>query len=165
MILNRSCLVVLAIALATSVAAAAEVEVEVEWPRGSASDTAILATEMRFQIYADRCSAEVPQLKQKFDMLMGDLSRRIQGISTRLLASGKFKGMKDQQVPAEIVDALDDSFHDGKHNLERLDAAAICPKALQDFGGLDDESLTSSLAANLTAVQNMIQNLEKVTAR
>jgi hypothetical protein len=156
-VLINAVVIALVIALTTSVAAAAEAI----WPKHSASDVSIFVTMLRFQIHADHCSAQLPQLKPKFDDLMENLNIRIQGISKGLLASGDFAGMKDTPVPAEILDALEDSFHDGKHNLERLDAASICPKTLQDFGQVDDESLTSGLRANLMAVQNMIQKLGK----
>jgi hypothetical protein len=73
--------------------------------------------------------------------------------------------MKDKLVPVEIIDALKHSFHDVTHNVERLDAASICSKALQNFGEIDNEALKAALTANLTAVQNMSQNLEKARVR
>jgi len=148
-------------ALTTSVATVAE---EV-WPRNSASDVSIFVTILRFRIYADHCSAKVPQLKPKFESLMDDLNSRIQGISKGLLASEEFIGMKDKPVPVEIIDALKDSFDDVKHNVERLDAASICPETLQAFSDMDNKSLVSGLTVNLTGVQNMIQRMEKEGAR
>jgi hypothetical protein len=147
--------------LTTSAATAAE---EV-WPKNSASEVSIFVTILRFQIYADHCSAKVPQLKPKFESLMADLSSRIQGISKGLLASEEFMGMKDKPVPVEIIDALKDSFDDVKHNFERLDAASICPETLQTFSETDNESLISGLTVNLAGVQNMIQRMEKESAR
>lgn len=135
------------------------------WPKNSASDLSIFVTILRFRIHADHCSAEVPQLKPKFESLVENLASRTQYISKGLLASELFKGMKHKPVPAEIIDAFRDSFDDVKHNVERLDAAAICPKTLQDFGKVDDESLREGLTDALTAVQNMIRNLEKEDAR
>jgi uncharacterized protein YfkK (UPF0435 family) len=120
---------------------------------------------LRFRIYKDHCSARVPQLKPQFESLIENLNSRIQDISKGLLAADAFKGMKDKPVPAEILDALTDSFDDTRHNVERLDAASICPKTLQNFGEMDDESLKSGLTEALTAVQNMIQKLEKTSAR
>ncbi len=96
---------------------------------------------------------------------MKSLNRRIQGISKGLLASDAFKDMKDKPVPAEIIDAFKDSLDDARHNFERQDAASICPKTLQNLGEMDDESLKSDLKNILTAVQNMIRNLEKEGAR
>jgi len=96
---------------------------------------------------------------------MEDLNSRIQGISKGLLASEEFMGMKDKPVPVEIIDALKDSFDDVKHNFERLDAAFICPKTLQNVSDMDNESLISGLTANLTGIQNMIQRMEKENAR
>ena len=157
----KSVITALAIALTTSVATAAE---EV-WPKNSASDVSIFVTILRFRIYADHCSAKVPQLKPKFESFMEDLNSRVQGISKGLLSSEEFMGMKDKPVPVEIIDALKDSFDDVKHNFERVDAASICPKTLQDFSELDNESLISGLTANLTGVQNMIQRMEKESAR
>ena len=154
-------IIALAMALTSSVATAAE---EV-WPRSSASGVSIFVTILRFRIYADHCSARVPQLKPKFESLMEDLGSRIQGISKGLLAAEEFKGMKDKPVPVEIIDALKDSFDDVKHNFERLDAASVCPKTLQDFGEMDNESLKSGLTANLMGVQTMIRRLEKEGAR
>jgi hypothetical protein len=155
--LSNSVFIALAMALTTSVAPAAEAV----WPKNSASELSVFATILRFRIYADHCSARTPQLKPKFESLMEDLSSRIQGISKGLLASDEFKGMEGKPVPVEIVDAFEDSFDDVKHNVERLDAASICPKALQDFGEMDDESMKSGLTANLKAVQNMILKLAK----
>jgi hypothetical protein len=154
-------IIALAMALTTSAATAAE---EV-WPKNSASDVSIFVTILRFQIYADHCAAKVPQLKPKFESLMEDLNSRIQGISKGLLASEEFMGMKDKQVPVEIIDALKDSFDDVKHNFERLDAASICPKTLQNFRDMDNEALISGVTANFTGVQNMIQRMEKEGAR
>jgi hypothetical protein len=151
--LRKSVFIAVAMALAGSIATAAEAA----WPRNSASDVSIFVTMLRFRIHAEHCSAKVPQLESKFDSLMKNLENRVQGISKSLLASDEFEGMKDEPVPAEIIDALQDSFDDGKHNLERLDAAAICPKALQNFGEMDDDALKSGLTANLKAVQNMIR--------
>ncbi len=159
--LKKSVFIALAIALTTSVAPAAEVV----WPKNSASDLSIFVTILRFRIYADHCSTKVPQLKPKFESLMENLNSYIRDISKGLLASDAFKGMKDKPVPAEIIDALKDSFDDVRHNVERLDAASICPKTLQNFGEMDDESLKSGLTEALTAVQNMIQKLEKQSAR
>jgi hypothetical protein len=159
--LKKSVFITLAIALTTSVTAADEAV----WPKDSASDLSIFVTILRFRIYADHCSAKVPQLKPKFESLMGNLNSHIQEISKGLLASDVFKSMKDKPVPVEIVDALKDSFDDVRHNVERLDAASICPRTLQNFGEMDDESLKSGLMAVLTAVQNMIQKLEKQSAR
>jgi hypothetical protein len=153
--LRKSAFIALAIVLATSVIPAAEVA----WPRSSASELSIFVTMLRFRIYADHCAAKAPQLSPKFDSLVEGLNERIQDISKGLLASDAFKGMTDKPVPAEIVDAFKDSFEDVKHNVERLDAASVCPKKLQDFAELDDESLKSALTVALTAVQNMMQNL------
>lgn len=152
---------VLATPLTISVATAAEAV----WPRNSAGEVATFATILRFQIYADRCSDENPQLAEKVALLMENLSRRIQSISTILLSSAEFNGMKDDLVPVEIMDALKHSFHDVAHNVERLDAVSVCSKTLQGFGDMDDEALEASLTANLTAVQNMSQKFEKERAR
>jgi hypothetical protein len=161
MTLKSSVLTALALVLTGSVAPAAEAV----WPRNSASDLSIFVSILRFRIYADHCSTKVPQLKPKFESLMENLNSRIQGISKILLASEVFHGMKDKQVPAVIADAFKDSFDDVKHNFERLDAVSTCPKTLQSFGEMDDESLRSGLMEALTAVQNMIQKLEKESAR
>lgn len=158
---KSSSLVVLAIALSTSVATAAEAV----WPTNSASEIAVFVTVLRFRIYAEHCSAHVPELKPRFEGLMQGLDGRIQGLSQALVASDAFRDMKDAPVPVEIVEALEDSFHDGKHNLERQDASAVCPKKLQDFGDINDESLKEGLAANLKAVQNMMRNLGRKSAR
>jgi hypothetical protein len=159
--LKNSVFTALALVFIASVAPAADAV----WPKNSASDLSTFVSMLRFRIYADHCSANVPQLKPKFENLMDNLNSRIQGISKILLASDVFKGMKDKQVPAVIADAIKDSFDDVKHNFERLDAVSICPKTLQNFGEMDDESLKSGLTEVLTAVQNMIQKLEKESAR
>jgi hypothetical protein len=151
----------LAMAHTVSVATAAEAV----WPKNSASEVATFATVLRFQIYADHCSDKIPQLEAQFDSLMESLSSRIQKLSMILLATDEFNGMKDTLVPVEIFDALKHSFHDVAHNVERLDAASICSKKLQDFGDMDDEALHSALAANLTAVQNMSQKIQNDRAR
>jgi hypothetical protein len=151
----------LSIVLAASVASSAEAV----WPKNSASDLSTFVTLLRFRIYADHCSAQVPRLKPEFESLVENLNSRIQGISKGLLASDGFKDMKDKPVPAEIIDAFKDSFDDLKHNFERRDAAAVCPKTLQDFGEVDTESLKSGLTAALTAVKNMMRNLEQEGAR
>ncbi len=153
------------IALAMALTASAATAAEAVWPRNSANEVSIFVTILRFRIYADHCSAEIPQLEPKFASLMENLSSRIQGISMGLLALNEFKGMKDKPVPVEIIDALKDSFDDVKHNVERLDAASICSKTLQNFGEMDDEALKSALTANLTAVRNMSQNLAKARDR
>ena len=152
-----SVFIALAIVLTASVASAAEAV----WPKNSASDLSIFLTMLRYRIYADHCSAKVPELKPKFDGLMHDLSSRIQGISQGLLASEMFQAMQGKPVPMEIIDAFKDSFNDSKHNLERHDAASICTETLRKFGEEDDESLKSGLTDILTAIQNMIRNLEK----
>ena len=159
--LKNSVVIALVIVLLTSVTPAAEAV----WPKNSASDLSIFVTILRFRIYADHCSAKVPQLQPKFESLMEGLNGHIQGISKGLLASDAFKGMKDKPVPAEIIDALKDSFDDVRHNFERQDAASVCPMTLQNVGEMDDESLKSGLTQVLTAVQNMIQKLEKQSAR
>jgi len=158
---RNSAIIALAIFLTASGASAAE---EV-WPRSSASDLSIYVTLLRFRIYADHCSANVPQLKPKFASLMEDLNGQIQGISKGLLASEEFKGMEGKPVPEAIIDAFRDSFDDSKHNFERQDAASICPKTLQNLGEMDDESLKSGLKETLTAVQKMIRNMENEGAR
>jgi hypothetical protein len=150
-----------AIALAASVVSAAEPV----WPKNSASEFSVFVTLQRYRIYADHCSARIPEAKPGFEAQMESLSSRIQGISKVLLASDAFSGMKDKPVPAEIAFALKDAMHDTEHNLERQDAAFICPGTLQRFAKLDDESLKSGLLEILTAVQKMIRNLEKEDAR
>jgi hypothetical protein len=157
MSLRKSLFMAFAMVVTTSVAPAAEAV----WPKNSASDLAEFVTMLRFRIYADHCSAKVPQLEPEFGSLVENLNRRIQGISKGLLASDVFKGMKDKPVPAEIIDAFKDSFDDAKHNFERLDAASICPKTLQSVGEMDDESLKSGLTQVLTAVQNMTRKMER----
>lgn len=158
---RNTVLLVLAMPLAISAATAAEAV----WPKNSASEVATFATILRFQIYADHCSDQTPELAAKFDRLMENLSRRIQSISTSLLSSAEFNGMKDDLVPVEILDALEHSFHDLAHNVERLDAASGCSKTLLNFDDMDDEALTASLTANLKAVQNMSQKIESERAR
>jgi hypothetical protein len=133
--------------------------------KSSVSDLSIFVTLQRFQIYADYCSSKVPQLKPKFDGLMADLGRHIQGISKALLSSEEFKVMKDNPVPAEISFALKDSLDDAKHNFERQDAESICPKTLRTLGDMSDDSLKADLTQTLAAVQNMTQKLEKESAR
>ncbi len=161
MTLRYSVFIVLAAAMTTSVAIAAEAV----WPKESAGEVSRFVTMLRFRIYADHCSAEVPQLEPKFASLIEGLNSRMQGISKEVLASDEFKGMKETPVPAEIMDALKDSFHDMQHNFERLDAASTCPKTLQFLGDMDDESLKAGLTANFTAVLNMSQKLAKKSAR
>jgi hypothetical protein len=158
---RSSLLIVLAISLTMPVAAAAEAV----WPKDSAGDLSIFVTMQRFRIYADHCSARLPQLKPEFKSLMEDLHSRAQRIAKGLLASGPFMGMRDKPVPPEIIAAFKDSFEDMQHNFERRDAASICPKTLQDLRGMDDSSLKSALTEVLTAVQKMIGNLEETTAR
>jgi len=153
--------IALAVVLTIPVTSAAEAV----WPKNSASDLSIFVTLMGFRIYADHCSSKVPQLKPEFESLMADLDDHIQGISKGLLASDVFKGMKDKPVPARIIDGFKDSFDDAKHNFERRDAASVCSKTLRDLGEMDDESLKSGLIDSLTAVQNMIRNIEKESAR
>jgi hypothetical protein len=152
-----SALIAFSIVLTSAAASAAEAE----WPKNSASELSIFVSLQRYRIYADHCSAGTPQLKPQFESLMEKLNNRMQGISNGLLASAVFKGMKDKPVPAEIVFALKDALHDAEHNVERQDAAFICPKALQNLGELDDDSLKSALLETLTAVQNMIRNTER----
>jgi hypothetical protein len=158
---TKTLFIALAIVLATSFASAAEAV----WPKDSASELSIFVTLQRYQIYADHCSARIPQLKPKFERLMDKLNSHIQGISKGLLASDVFKGMKDKPVPAEIVFAFKDTLDDAEHNFERQDAAVICPKTLQSLDETDDEALKSGLSEIFTAVQNMIRNLEKTSAR
>lgn len=158
---RHSVSIALAIAMAASVAPAAEAV----WPKNSAGELSIFVTLLGYRIHADHCSAQVPQLKPGFESAMADLSSRLQGISNGLLASDLFRDMKDKPVPAEIIDAFKDSFDDTKHNFQRRDAAAICPTTLQDLGETDDESLKSGLTEVLTAVQNMMRNLEHERAR
>jgi hypothetical protein len=153
--------IVLCIVLTLSVASAAEAM----WPKNSASDLSVFVALQRYRIYADHCSARIPQLRPQFESHMDNLNNRIQGVSKVLLASDLFKGMKGRPVPDAIVFALKDAFHDTEHNVERQDPAIICPKALQNLGAMDDDSLKSGLSETLTAVQNMIRNLEKAGAR
>jgi hypothetical protein len=159
--MNLKNAVFVALASSASVVCAAEAT----WPKNSASDLSMFVTTQRFRIYADHCSAKVPQLKQKFDGLMQSLNSHIQGVSKDLLASDVFKDMKDKAVPAEIIFALKDSLDDAKHNFERRDADAVCLQTLQRLGEMDDESLRSDLTQTLTAVQTMIRNLEKESVR
>lgn len=106
----------------------------------------------------------VSRLKPGFDDLMAGLTIQIEGISKALLASDKFRDMKDKPVPAEIIFALKDSLEDAEHNFERQDADAICPDRLRTLGEMDGESLRSDLAENLAAIQNMIRSLENEVA-
>ena len=133
---------------------------DVQWPQDSASEFSAFVTLQRFRIYTDHCSASVPLLKPEFERLAAQLPGRIQGVSKGLLASDAFRGMKGKPVPVEIVAAFKDSLHDAEHNFERKDAAAACPKTLQSIAGMGDEALGSELRVTLTAVQNMIRNLE-----
>lgn len=157
----KSLFMALTAVLTTAVAPAAEAV----WPKNSASEFSIYVTLLRFRIYADHCSAELPQLKPKFETLVEHMTSRVQGISQSLLASEVFKGMKGTPVPDEIVDGFKDGLDDIKHNFERRDAASICPKTLQSLGEMDDESLKSDLSGILKSAQNMIRNIEKATAR
>jgi hypothetical protein len=158
--LRKPVVIALAIVLNASVASSAEAV----WPK-SASDLSIFVTLLKFRIYADHCSSQVPELSPEFAVLTKNLNSRMQGISESLLASDVFRGMKDTPVPLEIIDAFKDIFNDLKHNFERRDAATICPKTLQNLGDVDDESLKFELSGALTAVQNMIRNLESRSAR
>jgi hypothetical protein len=157
---KRSVFIALAILACGSGASSAEAV----WPASSASDVSTFVTLLRFRVYADHCSAKVPQLKPQFESVMESLSSRVQGISRDLLSSGAFGRMKDQPVPSEIVFALEDSFDDLKHNFERRDADSVCPKTLQSLVDMDDEALKSDLKEVLAAVQNMIRNVENESA-
>lgn len=157
----KSTFIALTIVLVTSVAISAEAV----WPNNSAGDLSIFVTLQRYRIYADHCSASIPQLKPKFESLMEDLSSRIQGVSKVLLASDAFKGMKDKPVPAEIVFALRDILSDTEHNVESKDAAAICQKTMQSLSEMDEKSLGADLSVTLSGVQKMIGNLEKEDVR
>ena len=157
--IRRAVLIVFAAATASVVLAG-----ENPWPKNSASDMAIHVTLLRFQIYADRCSARVPLLKPEFEGLMENLTGRIQRLSRDLLATDEFRDMQDKPVPVEVLDAFKDSFEDMKHNFERQDATSICPTTLRSVGELDDDSLKSSLTLALTAIQNMIGNLDTAPA-
>jgi hypothetical protein len=159
--LKKSAQIALVIVSTTSVATATEAV----WPKNSAGDLSTFVATLRFRIYAIHCSAEVPRLTPKFEGLMENLNSRIQDISKDLLASDAFKDMRDKPVPADIIDALKDSFDDVRHNVERLDASSICTKTFQNFSEMNDESLTSALTGILTSVRNMVQKLEKQSAR
>lgn len=158
--LRAALFVILATPMTMDVAAADEAV----WPDGPASEVATFATRLRYQIYADHCSGEVPRLEAEFDRLMESLDRRIQDMSARLLSSPDFNGMKNQVVPVEILIALKHSFHDMAHNVESLDAASSCPAALRNFAEMDDGTLETSLTANFTAVQNMSEKSGKARA-
>jgi len=158
---RKSAFIVLAAVLTAPFASAAEAA----WPKNSAGDLSSFLALLRFRIQADHCSAKVPQSRKEFESLIDSLDKRIQGISEGLLASEKFSDMKDKPVPDKIIDSLKDSFDDTKHNFERRDAASVCPKTLQSLGKVDDESLKSGLTEILTAVQNMVRNLEKDSGR
>ena len=119
---------------------------------------------LRFRIPAEHCSAQLPDLKPEFQSLTEDLESRIQVVAKDLLASDTFKGMKDRPVPAPVVNALKDSFHDMQHNVERRDAPSLCPETLQTLRKVDDATLKSGLAVILTAVLKMSQNLEAESA-
>jgi hypothetical protein len=143
------------IALAIAMTASSPAIAEEAWPSSSASDMSVFVTMLRFRIYAEHCSAKVPGLGPEFDSLMENLRSRLGRISEHLLASADFKGMKGKPVPARIIDAFRDSFEDVKHNLERQDAASVCPKTLRAFAEMDDVSLEDGLATTLSAVKNM----------
>lgn len=153
------------IALAVVATAPVALADEGVWPTNSASDLSIHVALLRFRIYTDHCSAHVPHLKPRFESLMQALRDRVQGLSVGLLASDEFSALKDKPVPVEVVDAFKDSFHDLRHNFERRDAAAACSTTLQRIGEMDDDSLKLELTVALTAVQNMIRNLENAGAR
>lgn len=153
------------IALAAFVAASIAPATESMWPKRSVGDFSIFVTLQRFRIYADHCSAKVPQLKPEFDGLMEGLNDRIEEVSRRLLSAGAFKVMKDKPVPAEIGFAIQDSLEDAKHNLERQDAESACQKALRSLGDMNADTLKAALEQTLVAVQNMTRNLEKESAR
>ena len=137
---------------------------EAAWPEDSASELSVFLTMLRFRIYADHCSAQVPKLKPEFNSLLENLDSRIQGISKSLLAFDVFRDMSNKPVPTDIVNAFRDSFDDMKHNVERRDAASLCAEKLQTFKELDDDSLKSGLTGILTAVQKMSRNLEADSA-
>lgn len=157
---NKSAIVALTIALVTSVAHAAEVV----WPRESASDFSLFVVLQRHRLYADHCSARLPQLTPKLQSLMQDLDRRIQAISKALLASGAYSGMMGRPVPAVIIFGFEDALHDAEHNLERQDAVLACQRKIQALGELDDEALAMDLSNTFTAVQKMIDNMEALSA-
>jgi hypothetical protein len=150
----------IAFGLSASVACAADGA----WPRNSAADLSIFVTLQRFHISADHCSAMVPELKPEFERRVMEINGRVRDISSSLLASDAFKGMREKAVPTEIVDAFKDSFEDMEHNFQRGDASSTCPKALLNLGEADDASLKLALSGTLTAVQTMIRNLEKQSA-
>ena len=158
---RKSTFIALAIVFTTSGTSGAEAV----WPKNSASDLSTFLVLQRYRRYADHCSVQIPQLQHKFASLMDNLDSRIQVISKGLLASDVSKGMKDKPVPADIVFALKDMLDDAEHNFERQEAAITCPKALQNLGDMDDESLKVELSEILSSVQNMTQNLEKESAR
>lgn len=137
---------------------------EPAWPAKSASDLSMFVTLQRFRIYADHCAAQTPALKPQFDKLLLDLDSRLQDLSRQVLADDAFGGLRTRPVPAAIIAAFKDSFEDMSHNVERQDAAKLCPKALQNLGTVNDETLRTDLRQALTAVRNMIGNLEATEA-
>jgi hypothetical protein len=153
------------IAFSTCVAGSIASGAGAVWPERSVGDLSIFVTLQRFRMYADHCSAMVPQLKPKFEGLMDGLNNRIEEVSKGLLSSDAFRVMKDKPVPAEIGFAFQDSLEDARHNLERQDAASVCQKALRNLGDTNDETLKVALEQSLLAVQNMTRNLEKQSAR
>jgi hypothetical protein len=156
----HSALTLIALVTASALSAAEPV-----WPTDSASDLSIFLSTLRFRIYADHCSTMLPELKPRFASVVASLDGRIEGISRDLLASDMFRDMKNKPVRAEILDAFRDSFDDVKHNLQRADAASVCPMTLRSFDEMDDESLKAGLVQTLTAVQTMGQKLEEQHAR
>ncbi len=157
---SRRALTLAAMLTATMLRAA-----EPAWPTDSAGDLSIFLSTLRFRIYADHCSTMLPELKAKFASVVIDVTGRMEGISKDLLASDMFKDMKNESVRPEILDAFKDSFDDVKHNLQRSDAASVCPMALRNFGVMDDESLKAGLVQTLTALQTMSRRLKEQDAR
>jgi len=161
MSIGRGAVVSLALVLAVPVTHADERV----WPSASAGELSVFVTLLRFQIYEEHCSSGVPKLKPEFEIRVQGLARRIQAISIGLLGSEEFRGIRDRPVPVEIVDAFKDSFHDTQHNFERRDAASICPETLQRLDVVSDESLKTGLTEVLTAVRNMMRNLDQAGDR
>lgn len=159
--LKNSVFTALALACSSSVLLTAEVVL----PTHSATEFPTFVIMQRYRIYAEHCSAEVPALKPEFESLVESLAGRIQEISSRLITSGKFDGLRGKAVPAEVIDAFRDILHDTQHNFERREAAYICPKTLQSLAELDDGTLKSGLGDIFTAVQKMLWNLENGSAR
>jgi hypothetical protein len=145
---------VLVVATLAAAAGGSAIAADVSIPADSVGSIGVFAAYEKFKIYSEVCADAHPEARARFESVMTAFSARMSKLGAEVLATPEFLAMRNQPVPASLVDAFRQDFQ----NTRRMHQANPgsyegCKGAHDNFESAGDDHWKAGMATALTELR------------